>query len=208
MARKAKRRGYDSRSRRNAAEQTRNRILDEGLRLFLRDGYGPTTIASIAVAAGVSVETIYKGFGGKPGLVRAIHDRGLAGAGPVHAEKRSDAMQARETDPRRIFKEWSRFSAEVSPRVSPIMLLVRDAAASDSEMAELQRRVDDGRLRRMDDNAATLERIGIASSRQRARDILWLATSPEIYELLVVKRGWSVTAYSEFLEQLLATTLL
>lgn len=208
MARKAKRRSYDSRSRRDAAEQTRNRILDEALRLFLEEGYAPTTIVAIAKAAEVSAETIYKGFGGKPGLVRAIQERGLAGAGPVHAEKRSDAMQAQEADPRKIFKTWSKLATEVSPRVSPIMLLVRDAAASDPQMAELQREVEDNRLRRMNANAATLERIGIASSRSRARDILWLATSPEIYELLVVKRGWSVTAFGEFLEQLLATTLL
>lgn len=207
MARKAKGRSYDSRSRRDAAEETRNRILDEALRLFSKKGYAATTIAAIAKAARVSVETIYKGFGGKPGLVRAIRDRALVGAGPVHAEKRSDAMQSRETDPRRILHEWSKFSAEIAPRVSPILLLVRDAAASDRDVADLQREMDDDRLRRMNDNAKSLQRLGARSKRHRIRDVLWLATSPEIYELLVVKRGWSVPAYAELVEQLLTGVL-
>jgi AcrR family transcriptional regulator len=208
MARKPKRRSYDSRSRLQAAERARNRVLDVALRLFLKRGYAATTIAAIAKAARVSVETIYKGFGGKPGLVRAIRERALAGAGPVHAEKRSDAMQARETDPRRIFDAWTHLSAEIAPRVSPILLLVRDAAASDRDVAALQREMDDDRLRRMNDNAANLERVGVRGGRKRIRDVLWLATSPEIFELLVMKRGWSVNAYAELTKQLLVGALL
>jgi hypothetical protein len=38
----------------------------------------------------VSVETIYKAFGAKSGLVRAIYDGGLTGQGPVPACQRSD----------------------------------------------------------------------------------------------------------------------
>ena len=44
----------------------------------------------IASAVGVSVDTIYKAFGGKPGLVRAIRERALQGDGPEPAEARSD----------------------------------------------------------------------------------------------------------------------
>ncbi|MGH3646029.1 MAG: TetR/AcrR family transcriptional regulator [Micromonosporaceae bacterium] len=46
-------------------------------------GYAATTLAAIAREAGVSVETIYKAFGGKSGLVRALYERGLTGIGPV-----------------------------------------------------------------------------------------------------------------------------
>ena len=38
-----------------------------------------TTVAGIAVEAGVSTATIYKVFGGKPGLVRALVERALRG---------------------------------------------------------------------------------------------------------------------------------
>ena len=67
-------RKYDSSRRRRQALHTREAILEVARQLFLGGGYAGTTIASIAEAADVSVETIYKGFGGKPGLVRAISE--------------------------------------------------------------------------------------------------------------------------------------
>src|SRR6476620_8608263 len=87
------RRPYDSSRRQAHARATRDAILDAARRRFLGDGFAVTTIASIASEAGVSVDTIYKTYGGKPGLVRAIYERGLAGDGAVHAEARSDALQ-------------------------------------------------------------------------------------------------------------------
>src|SRR5579864_8222748 len=121
------RRRYDSARRAEQARQTRNAIIETARRLFLRDGYAGTTIAAIAVEAQVSVETIYKAFGGKPGLVRAICDAALAGAGPVPAETRSDQLQAHEPDPRKIVRGWGELTVEVAPRIAPIILLVRSA---------------------------------------------------------------------------------
>src|SRR5689334_12875748 len=87
-------RSYDASRRRADADQRRMRVVDAAERLFLTDGYAATTVAGVAAAAGVSVDTIYKGFGGKPGLVRAIRDRGLEGSEAVPAEQRSDALHS------------------------------------------------------------------------------------------------------------------
>ena len=54
----------------------------------------------------MSVETVYKTYGGKPGLVRALCERALAGVGPVAAEIRSDELQLRESDPYVIIRGW------------------------------------------------------------------------------------------------------
>ena len=62
-------RRYDSVRRREQARQTRETILNTAQRLFLTDGFATTTIAAIAQGAHVSVDTIYKSFGGKAGLV-------------------------------------------------------------------------------------------------------------------------------------------
>ena len=110
--------------------QRRSAIVDAAQDLLLQQGFAATTIANVATAAGVSVETIYKTFGGKAGLVRAICDRALAGRGPIHAEVRSDEMAHRERDPREIIRQWGVLTTEVAPRISPILLLVRDAAAT------------------------------------------------------------------------------
>jgi len=95
-------RSYDASQRRQKARRSRDRIIEMAQRRFLRDGYGPTTISAIAEDAGVSVDTIYKSFGGKPGLIRAMGARALEGRGPVPAEQRSDELQALERDPRRL----------------------------------------------------------------------------------------------------------
>jgi AcrR family transcriptional regulator len=197
---KSKRR-YDSRRRREQARRTRDGVLDAAERLLLSQGYGATTIASIAEAADVSVETIYKGFGGKAGLVRAIWERGLAGSGPTPAWERSDQMQELEGDPRAVIRNWGKLMTEVAPRTAPILLLIRTAAAFDPEMAGLLNEVDRARLVRMEHNAhRLLEHGGLREdvALDGARDVLWTYSSPELYELLVVRRGWPLDRYADF----------
>ncbi len=47
--------------------------------LFERDGFRPTTITAIAARAGVSAESIYKGFGTKAALAKTVFDLVIAG---------------------------------------------------------------------------------------------------------------------------------
>jgi hypothetical protein len=56
-------------------------------------------------------------------LVRGLCQRALAGAGATPAEVRSDSLKLSEGDPRRLIEGWGRLSAEVAPRVAPILLL-------------------------------------------------------------------------------------
>ena len=84
--------------------------------------------------------TIYKTYGGKPGLVRALCERALGGVGPVPAEQRSDALQAGETDPRKVIEGWGRLTTEVAPRIAPLLLLLRDAADGDPAASHAVRR--------------------------------------------------------------------
>ena len=159
----------------------------------------------------MSVDTIYKTFGGKPGLVSAICQQALAGEGPVPAEVRSDALQAAERDPRRIIRGWGELSAEVAPRVAPILLLVRAAAAADPEMARLQSQLEAQRLERMTHNARTLARLGglrDGVTVKRAGEIMWTYSSPELYELLVLTRGWPLQQYGEFIADAMIAALL
>src|SRR5436305_6545499 len=127
------RRSYDSTRRREQARQTQEMIIDAARRRFLDGGFASTTIAAIASEAGVSVDTIYKTFGGKPGLVRAICQQALAGAGPVPAEERSDVMHQTESDPRAVIRGWGALTSEVAPRIAPVLLLLRAAAVNDPE---------------------------------------------------------------------------
>ena len=205
------RRRYDSSGRRERARQTRDQITDTARELFVSDGYAATTVAAIAAAARVSVETIYKGFGGKPGLVRAIIEKGLAGEGPVPAEQRSDRIRDTEPDPRKILAAWGAFTAEIGPRVIPIFLLARDAAASDPEIAATLDQLSAARLERMTVNARGLARAGHLRpgiTVEHAADIMWACNSPELYELLVMRRGWTAERYGLFIAESLTAVLL
>ena len=205
------RRTYDATRRREAAERNRAAIVAAAERRFLTDGYATTTIAAIAAEAGVSVHTIYKTFGGKPGLVRAIRARALEGVGPVPAEQRSDELHTPGIDARTIIDGWGALTAEVAPRVAPILLLVRDAASADPVIDSLRDELDADRLRRMTDNARRLQATGQVRpgiSLAVVADLLWTYSAPELYELLVTRRGWGVDTYARYVSESLANALL
>jgi len=204
-------RRYDASGRRAQAERSRASITDAARDLFLAHGYAATTIASISARAGVSVETVYKGFGGKPGLVRAICAQALHGSGPVPAEHRSDELQRTEPDPRAIIRGWGALTVEVAPRIVPILLLVRDSALHDPAMADMQVELDDSRLARMTRNAATLADAGYLRpglTMSAAAEVLWTYSSPELYELLVLRRGWTTQRYAGFTTEAMIAALL
>jgi AcrR family transcriptional regulator len=204
-------RRYDSSGRLSAAERTRTRVLDLARERFLTDGYAATTVAAIAGAAGVSVETIYKSHGGKAGLVRALRDAALRGEEPVPAEQRSDQQAAAASDPRAIIAGWGQLTGEVMPRVAPILLLVRAAAGADDEMEAVRRENEDGRLERMLHNARYLIDRGHVRDGldlERVRDVLFAYSSPELYELLVLRQGWPMDDYSRFVADGIAAAVL
>jgi AcrR family transcriptional regulator len=205
------RRAYDGSRRREAALRTRAAVLDAALVRFLREGYVVTTIESIALDAGVSDATIYKTFGGKPGLVRALCERALAGEGSLPAEQRSDALQETEVAPRAVIDGWGRLTAEVAPRIAPILLLLRDAANADRAAADLYDELDANRLARMSANARYLadgQHLRAGVRLRDARDVLWIYSSPEFFDMLVRRRQWSVRRYSQFVSDSIASALL
>jgi AcrR family transcriptional regulator len=204
-------RPYDRRRRQEQARRNRDRVISSAEQLFRRHGYGPTTIAAIADEASVSVDTIYKSFGGKAGLVRAMFRRALEGQGPIPAEQRSDELQARERDARKIIRGWGAFTTELAPRAVPIVLLLRAAASSDPEAQGLLDEIDADRLRRMTENARRLQNAGHLRpgvTIARAADVLWTYSSPELYELLVLRRRMPLAEYGRFIADAMINALL
>jgi AcrR family transcriptional regulator len=215
MSRKARtvkaKRPYDATLRRAEAGRSHDRIIEMAQRRFLNDGYGPTTISAIAEDAGVSVDTIYKSFGGKPGLIRAMAARALLGRGPVPAEQRSDELQTRERDPRKLIARWGVFVTEITPLAAPIMLLVRDAAGSHPELRPLIEEVHADRLRRMTANARRFAAAGHLRrgiSLAEAANVMWTYSSVELYDLLVLRRRMPLKTYGRFVADAMIAALL
>lgn len=204
-------RTYNSSSRQASARRNRDVILDTAERRFLEGGYAGTTIAALAAESGVSAETVYKVFGGKPGIVRALYERGLGGSGTTAAYDRSDAMRVLETDPYSLMRKWGELTAEVAARVNPVLLLVQSAAAMDSNMAALLEQSQTDRLARMQHNARFLVDRGYLKddlSFDEAVDVMWLHSSPEFYDLLVLRRGWSSERFGRYVGTSMAAALL
>lgn len=204
-----KRRAYDATNRRADALARRAVVLASARELFLRDGFAATTVEAVAKRGGVSQETVYKNFGSKAGLVRELHDDAMRGEDPVSPYQRSEALRT-QPDPYEIVRGWSQLSKEVAPRVSPILLLVRDAAGFEPDLRDLLTELDEARHQRMSENADFLLEGGHLRKEMTTRacaDLMWSVTSPEMYELLVVRRGWSLDQYSNHLFHILSSLL-
>ena len=196
-------RNYDASRRREMARLSRARMLDAARTRFLRDGYRATTVAHIAADAGVAVQTVSKTFGNKPGIVKALFDVALVGDDEEVPLADRDWIVAihDEPDPRAKVWRYARTLATILPRTAPIQLLAREAAG-DPALGAVWDQIRFGRLMGMTDLARNLAdaghlREGITVD--DARDVLWTYSSPEVYELLVVGRGWTTERYAEFL---------
>jgi hypothetical protein len=120
-------------------------------------------------------------------------------------------MRVHETDPAIIMRKWGLLTTEVASVVMPIRLLIRSAAATDPKMSALLEDSDAERLTRMRHHAQFLEERGHLRdgvSLAEATDILWTCSSVEIYELLVLKRGWSPRRFAQFIANFMISSLL
>jgi AcrR family transcriptional regulator len=206
-------RRYDSSGRQARARQTRAEICDAARRLFEEHGYGQTTIADIARSARVSPETIFKAFGSKSALLGAVVTaavRGDAERTPLRQRPEIEAIR-REQDPRRQLTMYGSLLADVNPRLAPLVRVLREAASADRDIAAALETLNANRLDGMSEFAALLHDRGVLRSgvsKAEARDVLWTLNSPDLYQLLVVERGWSERRYGKWVAQQLAAALL
>jgi AcrR family transcriptional regulator len=205
-------RSYDASGRREQARTRRRAVVVAAWALFERDGFRPTTIAAVAERAGVSAESIYKGFGTKAALAKAAFDFVIAGDdAPVPVSQRSEADAIRaEPDVRRKVMMYSRGLAARQQRSAKVQILIRDGRHTDETLAAVWQQLLTERL-----NGMTLLgrhvletgqlRDGIELS--EVRDALWTYTAVELYELLVLERGWPVERYAQWIGRAIVAAL-
>jgi AcrR family transcriptional regulator len=205
-------RSYDASGRREQARARRRAVVVAAEALFERDGFRSTTIAAVAERAGVSAESIYKGFGTKAALAKAVFDFVIAGDDepvPVWRRSEADAIRA-EPDIRRKIMLYSRGLAARQQRSAKVQILIRDGGHTDQTLTVLWQQLLAERLTGM----TMLGRHLIESGQLRegieldeVRDVLWTYTAVELYELLVVERGWPLERYADWIGQAIAAAL-
>ena len=207
------RRGYDSSRRQEQARQNRAAVLEAARRLFLERGYAATTIGDVAEEAGVSTPTVYTVFANKPGLLKAVIDVAIAGDDePVPIMEREFVRRnMAEPDPRKKLTGYAEHFRVTAQRLMPIADVARQAAAADPSAAEVYQQLQRERLTGMGAFAAHLKagkHLRRGMSADDARDVLWVYTSNELYDLLVIQRGWTPARFAKWQAEALIAALL
>jgi AcrR family transcriptional regulator len=211
MSDQVNRRRYDATGRRERARQTRLDVLAVAKDLFVQRGYSATKMSDVAASAGVSVELLYSAFGSKPALLKTVFDITIAGDDtPVPVMDRPELLAVRaETDPAHALRLYARFVAQTASRAYPVQLVVLAAASSDPAVAGIASELSAQRLQGMTMFAAQLARSGrLAVPEGQARDLLWTLNSAQVYDLLVVQRGWTLDSYERLLGDTWTSALL
>lgn len=197
-----KRRSYDSTRRRAQAAETRAAIVRAARDLFIEQGYGHTTMADVARAAGVSVETVHKSVGTKAVLLHRAWDITVGGDDQdiVFHERPEIHAIRREPDLARRLMLHAAFSTQTAQRIAPFQLMVQSAAGADPAAAAMLEEMGRQRLAGMTVMAAEAAKTGqLAVSEDECRDIIWSMTDGMLWHRLVRERGWSNERFAEWL---------
>jgi AcrR family transcriptional regulator len=204
------RRPYRSRIREDQAQLTRDRIVASARQLFLSRGFGRTTVAAVAAAAGVAAETVYAGFGGKRGLMEAI----ITAAIQDQDDTSEDAQWAEQlralATPQERLRAWAAHTCAHLKDTSPVHAMIRGAADSEPFAADLHERL-------------LTERLGLHTTRcrqfltghlrtgltvEQAAQRYSTLLSPELHHLVTRELGWSAAQHQQWVTALLETDLL
>jgi AcrR family transcriptional regulator len=204
-----KNRAYNSPVRREQAARTRQRILDAAGDLFVRQGYGTTSIRQIADAAQVASDTVYATFGSKARLLTAVVDIRLVPGGQSVLDRPEMSAIRAERDPRMFLHLVLHDYAAMSERVRPISEVLRTAKAVDPDMAAVREEIEGYRFTYMLTMVRWLaRRTRLRMPVQRAAQIVWTLASPDVGRMLCDVQGWTTNDYASWLEDTVATALL
>jgi AcrR family transcriptional regulator len=191
----------------------RRAVLDAAGGLFLERGYGATTIDAISSASDVPQATVYRLFSSKPGILKALLDRSVAGDDePVAVADRPQVQSMLDApQPLDLLARLAAISVDINRRTAPIYRILVSASSSDAEAAtlldELTRQRQEGQGRVATALAKT-KALQPGLRAQDAADVIHALASPELYRLLVVDRSWSPDRYQRWLADALARQLL
>lgn len=207
-----KRRRYRSVVRAQGAAATRQAVLASAQRLFTTGGYDATSVADIAAAAEVNIDTVYATLGRKPQLLLAVIDMTLgSSAEPIPAEQR-DWVKAIRAAPSAAAKiaTYAQALSRIMPTVAPLFEALREAASTDPECARLRHELAERRAANMALFAEDLRATGQLRddlTDDQIADIVWTTNAPEYYRL-VTSRGWTAQAYGTLLQDMWTRLLL
>ncbi|MBL0897841.1 MAG: TetR/AcrR family transcriptional regulator [Reyranella sp.] len=203
---KAKKRGYSSPVRAEAADETRARILASARDLFSRRGIDAVTIAEIARKSGTAGSTVYAIFKSKEGILRGLMEQSLFG------ERFQSAQQilADISDPVASIALTSHVSRAIYESESSDLGLLRNVSGFAPTLRKIEEEFEQIRYKMQEERLHRLFAAGRAKksiSFDEARRIMWMYTSRAVYRMLVIDGQWTPDRYQEWLSQTLVAAL-
>jgi len=203
----------DKTSRAEKTRLTRRRIVAAAGDLFLDQGYGATTLETVATRAGVAVQTVYFHFGNKATLLKEALDVAAVGDDePVALLDRPwlEELTA-EKDPVRVIELWTNGGREIFERVAPLLAVIRGTVGTDPDLAkqwdvnEVQRHIA---FRTLADLLAERAALRPGLTVEEAADLAFLVASAENYIVATRTLGWTPERWRRTTATLLARGLL
>ncbi|HET7013921.1 MAG TPA: TetR/AcrR family transcriptional regulator [Streptosporangiaceae bacterium] len=208
----AVKRPYDNSRRLAQARATRLDVIQAAKSLFIERGYPGTTLEAVAVAAGVALPTLYRLFGSKRALLKAVLDTSFGGDDePIAFGDRPEQQQAKaESDPAAVVRAFARICRLFMERSAEMFHVLSSAAQVDPDIAELQNEIRRQRHAGQSRIAAAIaarDALDPELSLADAQDITYAALSPEVHRILTIERGWTSDQYERWLTRVLNSLL-
>jgi AcrR family transcriptional regulator len=200
--------------RRRRGSDTRRRIEQAAASLFTRDGYTATTMQAVAAEAGVHVQTIYLAYRTKPALLAACATRLVAGEedpGTRPAQRRWAREVAAAPDPHAKLARYVKQIGDVTPRIAPLIDVLRTTAPAEPDVAAFLKQMEHGRR----EGPLHLLGHGVPPGTWRGgltadqvADIVFAIASPDTYRALTYRCGWTRRAAEKLIVRMLERELL
>jgi len=163
--------------RREAALQTRQRILDAATARFVEHGFGGTTIAAIAGDAATAAETVYATFGSKVALLAAVVS--AAARASRHGDLEQAGLRAQPQPAASAAARAVRGRHQPAlARTAPLLRVVAGAGAGRARAATAVREDPRGAPREPAQRAAMLAQHGpLRMDEETAAETFWALAS-------------------------------
>lgn len=196
--------------------ETRRRILASAIDVFAESGYAAATVAKISERADVSVQSIYSSWGNKRGLLRGMLESQLISEqhGEVNPENMPVAMLAdfdpAGAGPRELIAHVTHQFRLLTERAAVGFQTYAQAAAIDPEAeADWQNLMEIRRMaiRNLLGNIPA-DQLRPGLTPESAGDTAWVIASPQSYELMVIRAGFSYDEFEAWVRVTLEAALL
>jgi len=185
---------------------TRRRIMETARRLLIQRGYTQVTMQEVAREAGVAYQTVFAQVRTKLQLALELCYSELLHVGETVAM----LAAARDAgDPEACLRTVGAFARRLYEPCAEVLRFMRESG--DPDLISRYREIGVRRLQLLAELGPQLEQTGRLRpglTGKAAVDLVWAMAGPEVYEQLVLDRGWTPERFENWLGAAIADLIL